>query len=129
MSPAVKQWITRIGTIGHVARAVIFGLVGIFLVKAAIDYKAKEAIGLEGALTKLVNTTYGPWAPRSRRPRLIAFAVYSISDARYRRIYDRATVAAATRYAGLQGVSRWRCAPLSRKLRSAPTSPSAGAGV
>ena len=86
MSPAVKQWITRIGTIGHVARAVIFGLVGIFLVKAAIDYKAKEAIGLEGALTKLVNTTYGPWLLGAVALGLIAFAVYSISDARYRRI-------------------------------------------
>jgi uncharacterized protein DUF1206 len=86
MSPAVKQWITRIGTVGHVARAVIFGLVGIFLVKAAIDYKAKEAIGLDGALTKLVNTTYGPWLLGAVALGLIAFAVYSISDARYRRI-------------------------------------------
>ena len=28
MQPAVKTWITRIGTVGHVARAVVFALIG-----------------------------------------------------------------------------------------------------
>ena len=38
MSPAVKTWIGRIGTVGHLARMIVFGLVGIFLVKAAVDF-------------------------------------------------------------------------------------------
>ena len=32
-----------------------------FLLKAAIDYKAHEAIGLDGALAKLYAQSYGPW--------------------------------------------------------------------
>ena len=34
--------------LGHVARFVVFGLIGVFLAKAAIDYKPKDAIGLDG---------------------------------------------------------------------------------
>ncbi len=60
MSPAVRKWIGRVGTVGLVARAVVFGLIGIFLVKAALDYDPKTAVGLDGALAKLVNQPYGP---------------------------------------------------------------------
>lgn len=86
MRPEVKHFIARIGTIGHVARAVVFGLVGAFLVKAAIDYNAKAAIGLDGALAKLAHQTYGHLLLGMVACGLIAFAMYSISDARYRRI-------------------------------------------
>jgi Domain of Unknown Function (DUF1206). len=67
MSRPVKKWFTVIGTVGHVARAVVFGLVGIFLVKASIDYKANEAIGLDGALAKLYDGAYGSWLLGCRR--------------------------------------------------------------
>jgi Na+/proline symporter len=86
MSPTTKTWITWIGTVGHVARAVVFGLVGVFLVKAAADYSAKEAIGLDGALAKLYNHAYGPWLLGAVAAGLVAFAIFSLSEARYRRI-------------------------------------------
>ena len=86
MSPGTKTWITWIGTVGHVARAVVFGLVGVFLVKAAADYSAKEAIGLDGALAKLYNQPYGPWLLGAVAAGLVAFAIFSLSEARYRRI-------------------------------------------
>ena len=31
------------------------------MIKAAIDYDPKEAIGLDGALQKLAHAAYGPW--------------------------------------------------------------------
>ena len=86
MSPAFKRWFTVFGTVGHVARAIVFGLVGIFLVKAAIDYKANEAIGIDGALAKLYNQAFGPWLLGAVATGLIAFGLFSISEARYRRI-------------------------------------------
>jgi Domain of Unknown Function (DUF1206) len=86
MRPAVKEWFTWLGTVGHIARAIVFGLVGFFLVKAAIDYKADEAIGLNGALAKLYDRTYGPWLLGLVAAGLIAFAISSLSEARYRRI-------------------------------------------
>ena len=86
MSTATKTWITWTGTIGHVARAIVFGLVGWFLLKAAYEFDAKEAVGLDGALTKILNAAYGPWLLGFVAAGLIAFGVYSISEARYRRI-------------------------------------------
>jgi hypothetical protein len=86
MSPAVKAWITRVGVFGYLARMVVFVLVGAFLIKAAHDFNASAAIGLDGALAKIVHASYGPWLLGVVASGLIAFALYSISDARYRRI-------------------------------------------
>jgi Domain of Unknown Function (DUF1206) len=86
MSPGVRRWIGRVGTFGHVARAVVFGLVGVFLIKAAIDYNPNKAVGVDGALAKLANHSYGPFLLGVVAAGLIAFGLYSLSDARYRRI-------------------------------------------
>ena len=70
MSAAVRRWATRIGVVGLLARLVVFGLIGAFAVKAALEYDPKEAIGLDGALQKLAHQSYGPLAarPDGRRP-------------------------------------------------------------
>ncbi len=86
MRPQVKEWIVRLGVIGHLARMVVFGLVGIFLIKAAVDYNPRAAVGLDGALAKIVHRSYGPLLLGIVAAGLIAFALYSLSDARYRRI-------------------------------------------
>jgi hypothetical protein len=86
MSPSVRSWITWLGTFGHLARAVVFALVGIFLIKAAVDYNARAAVGLDGALAKIVHRAYGPYALGLVAGGLVAFAIYSISDARFRKI-------------------------------------------
>lgn len=86
MSPGVRKWIEWIGTFGQLARLTVFGLVGVFLVKAAIDYNPDSAVGLDGALAKLARTSYGPFLLGIVAAGLIAFAVYSFTDARYRRI-------------------------------------------
>lgn len=79
-------WLTTLGVVGHVARAVVFGLVGAFLVKASWDYEANEVIGLDGALAKLYNGAYGGLLLGLVAAGLIAFAVFSLVEARYRYI-------------------------------------------
>jgi Domain of Unknown Function (DUF1206) len=86
MSPRTREWIGWIGLVGHLARTVVFGLVGVFLVKAALDYNPDKAVGLDGALAKLANHSYGSVLLGIVAAGLIAFALYSASDARYRRI-------------------------------------------
>jgi hypothetical protein len=86
MSPRVRNWIEWIGSFGHLARMVVFGLVGAFLIKAAIDYNPNNAVGLDGALAKIAQASYGPFLLAIVAAGLIAFGVYSLSDARYRRI-------------------------------------------
>jgi Domain of Unknown Function (DUF1206) len=86
MSPRVRKWIAWIGSFGHLARMVVLGLVGVFLIRAAIDYNPNKAVGLDGALAKLARASYGPFLLGVVAAGLIAFGIYSLSDARYRRI-------------------------------------------
>jgi Domain of Unknown Function (DUF1206) len=86
MNAPVRRWIEWIGSFGHLARMVVFGLVGVFLIKAAIDYNPSKAVGLDGALAKLAHQSYGPFLLGLVAAGLVAFGVYSLSDVRYRRI-------------------------------------------
>ena len=86
MSPKVRDSVEWIGVVGHLARMIVFALVGVFLIKAAVEYNPSAAIGLDGALRKLAAQTYGSVLLGLVAAGLIAFALYSLSDARYRRI-------------------------------------------
>jgi len=86
MSPSVRKLITWLGTIGHLARAIVFALIGVFLIRAAVDFNPHAAVGLDGALAKIVHRSYGPYALGVVAAGLVAFALYSLSDARYRKI-------------------------------------------
>jgi hypothetical protein len=79
-----KKWGARVGVVGHLARGVVFGLIGVFVVKAALDYKPKDAIGLDGALQKLVNAPYGPYLLGLTAAGLVAYGLYCFVDAAYR---------------------------------------------
>jgi hypothetical protein len=84
MSGAERRWGVRVGLVGHVARAVVFGLIGLFLTKAALEFEPKEAIGLDGALQKLAQASYGPVLLGLTAAGLIAYGLYCLVDARYR---------------------------------------------
>jgi hypothetical protein len=86
MPRVVRSWFAILGTIGHLARAVVFAMVAVFLLKAAYDYNANEAIGLDGALAKLYNGAYGSWLLGAVAAGLTAFCCFSLFEARYRRI-------------------------------------------
>jgi Domain of Unknown Function (DUF1206) len=84
MGEQARKWGARAGLVGHVARAVVFSLIGIFLVRAAIDYNPKDAIGLDGALRKLAHAGYGPYLLGLTAAGLVAYGLYCLVDARYR---------------------------------------------
>jgi hypothetical protein len=86
MGDAVRRGYTALGVAGHCARAVVFALIGYGLIKAALDYDSKKAIGLDGALRKLAHASYGPLLLGIVAAGLVMFAVYSIVDARYRKV-------------------------------------------
>lgn len=86
MTRRVKRVFTALGVFGHLARMVVFGLVGYGLVKAAMNYDPGSAIGLDGALSKVSHYSYGPLLLGVVAAGLIGFALYSMADARYRKI-------------------------------------------
>jgi len=86
MGPAARRWVIWVGTIGHLARMVVFGMIGVLLVVAAVQYDPHRAVGLDGALATLAHGSAGPALLGVVAAGLVAFALYSFSDARYRRL-------------------------------------------
>jgi hypothetical protein len=77
---------TTVGVVGHLARGLVFGLIGFFLVRAAYQYDAKEAIGLDGALSKVLQQDYGDTLLGFVATGLLAYGLYSFVEARYREV-------------------------------------------
>jgi hypothetical protein len=86
MGQTERRLFMRIGQIGLTARAIVFALVGYFLVRAAIDFSPSKAIGVDGALAQLHNQRLGPWVLGLVAVGLVMFAVFSLFEARYRRL-------------------------------------------
>jgi hypothetical protein len=84
MSRTERTWGGRAGVAGHVARFVVFGLIGAFVTKAAIAYNPNDAIGLDGALQKLAHASYGPYLLGLTAFGLVCYGIYCLVDARYR---------------------------------------------
>ena len=78
--------LAAVGSIGLLARFVVFGLIGVFLAKAAYEYDPQEAIGLDGALRKLVDGAYGGPLLGALAGGVLCYALFCFAEARYRRV-------------------------------------------
>jgi hypothetical protein len=74
------------GRIGISARSIVFGVVGYFVLRAAIDFDPNKAVGVDGALARVHNEPLGPWLLGLVALGLLAFALFSLAEARYRRL-------------------------------------------
>jgi hypothetical protein len=85
-SPATRKVVIRLGQVGTVARGLVFGTVGVFLVIAAIDAKPRQAKGIDSALRALAHTPLGPWLLVVVALGLVTFGVYSWCEAKWRAV-------------------------------------------
>jgi hypothetical protein len=86
MTAFEERLLTVVGFAGVVARGIVFALIGIFLIKAAVEYDPEEAIGLDGALSKLLAQDHGRFLLGLVAAGLLAFGVFCLLQARYRRV-------------------------------------------
>jgi Domain of Unknown Function (DUF1206) len=75
-----------LGRVGLSARSIVFALSGYFVLRAAIDYDPKTAVGVDGTLARVHQEPAGPWLLGLVAVGLLVFAVFSIAEARYRRL-------------------------------------------
>jgi hypothetical protein len=81
-----RRWLLPVGRFGHLARAVVFVIIGGFLIAAAVNYDPREALGLGGSLRLLQQQPYG-WALLAvTAAGILAFAAYQVVEAAYRRV-------------------------------------------
>ena len=81
-----RQWIVRSGRAGLTSRGIVFGIIGFFLVQAALQYQPGQARGLGGALRTLQGQSYGPWVLGLVAIGLIGYGIFQLVKARYRHI-------------------------------------------
>jgi Domain of Unknown Function (DUF1206) len=85
MNAATRPVVIWLGTIGTVARGVVFTLAGLLVIDAAAKFKAGKSTGLDGALQTLAHAPYGPWILGTVAVGLIAFGLYGLAEARWAR--------------------------------------------
>ena len=85
-SPRTAEWVVRLGRFGITARAVVFSLIGTFLIRAAMNANASEAGGVGQSLDTIAANDYGPWLLAIVALGLAAYGVYQIATARFRRM-------------------------------------------
>lgn len=90
MSASERTWATRIGKFGIAARGIVFAVIGIFLTQAALKSDPGQAKGVGEALAALAQQPYGRWLLGFVALGLIAYSIYSVVEARYRRIANTA---------------------------------------
>lgn len=84
MSRAEQSWAKRLGQIGVAARGIVFTLIGIFLLRAALQSDASEAKGFAEALAAIAQQPFGAWLLGLVALGLMVYSIHSVIEARYR---------------------------------------------
>jgi hypothetical protein len=83
MSQTERYWAEVLGRVGYTARAVVYGMIGIFLFRAASTANPQQAQGFDGVLAKLAQGPYGQMLLGAVALGLLLFGVYSVLSARW----------------------------------------------
>jgi len=86
MGQIERRWVRGLGAVGMVARMLVFGVIGVLLIIAARQHDPSQAAGIDGALKRLADRSYGPVLLVVVAFGLAAYGLYSFAEARYRRV-------------------------------------------
>jgi hypothetical protein len=93
--PTQATWIVRLGRFGIAARAVVFAMIGVFLIRAGMHEDSGEAGGIAQSLRALGSTSHGRIVLSLVAFGLIAYGIYQLATARYRHMRAVGTGAGA----------------------------------
>ncbi len=86
LRPQTARWVVGLSRFGIAARGVVFSVMGIFLVASALTTNPREARGFGEALATLQGWTFGTVLLAAVALGLVAYGVYDVVEARFRRI-------------------------------------------
>ena len=86
MSTQRARWTRRLGAAGEIGRGIAIGLIGFFLLRAAVTYIAAEATGLDGALRRLALESWGVLLVAIVGLGLIAYGLFCVVTFTRRRL-------------------------------------------
>ena len=86
MSPQTRKVVTFLGRFGGIARGIVFGAAGLFVLIAAVTAKAHQAKGIDATLRAFTKTPAGPWLLVLVALGLVLFGAYSWAESRWRKL-------------------------------------------
>jgi hypothetical protein len=86
MSPTARKAVITLGRVGRIAQGVVFGIIGVLIIVAAVQYDPDKARGLDGALKTLAGQPYGPWLLGLVALGLLAYGLYGLAEAKLRKV-------------------------------------------
>jgi uncharacterized protein DUF1206 len=86
MTSVAIRWTTGTGTGGHIARGILFGLMGLLGLLSAILASPREARGPGRTLAAVAAQPLGPWLLGMLAVGIIVYGMFCLLQARYRRI-------------------------------------------
>jgi hypothetical protein len=84
MAPETRRLASIAGIVGYSARAVVFAVIGVFLIEASWDRDPTATVGLDGALLRLAQAPLGRLLLGMVAVGFGCFALWSALQARYR---------------------------------------------
>ena len=86
MRARTRRVVKALGITGTVARGLVFGLVGVLVVDAAVSHKAAQSGGIDKALLTLRDQPFGEFLMLAAALGLVVFGAYGLCEARWRRV-------------------------------------------
>lgn len=86
LRPQLRKTMVNLGRLGYAALGVVFTIIGIFLIVAAVQFNPKQAKGLDAAIAELTRLPLGQVLLFLVALGLLAYGIYSFVEARYRRL-------------------------------------------
>ena len=76
------------GAVGYTVRGVVAGVIGWFVLRAALEFDPREAVGVDGALKRMLDESWGRPLVLVLSLGLLAFGLFSFVEARYRKVLE-----------------------------------------
>ena len=86
MSARMRRVVKLLGMTGTIARGLVFALVGVLVIDAAITHKASESGGIDKALLTLRDQPFGEFLMLLAALGLVVFGIYGLCEARWRKV-------------------------------------------
>ena len=86
VGPLSHEAIVTLGRVGWIGRGIVMGLVGWFVTSAAIEFRAEEAKGIDGALRDTTHSTAGALLVRFVAVALAVYGAFCVLSAPRQRL-------------------------------------------
>jgi len=86
LSPQTRRVVSMLGMTGTIARGLVFALVGVLVVDAAVTHRASQSGGIDKALLTLRDQPLGEFLMLLAALGLLVFGSYGLCEARWRKV-------------------------------------------